>query len=109
MFSVRFRRRVRVRVRRPRRCRRRRQDFCISRQNRLSFTLDILDEESIGLGKCSEWPFGDLDQGRGCDIDKHKFACLQNKVRTTHPITTQLGNIISLAILITWLDFGGNL
>ena len=47
MFSVRFRRRIRVRVRR------RRNDFCFSRQNRLSFTLDIWDKESIGLGKCT--------------------------------------------------------
>ena len=36
-------------------------DFCFSRQNRLSFTLDIWDKESIGPGKCTEWPFGDLD------------------------------------------------
>ena len=55
MFSVRFRRRVR------RRRRRRRNDFCFSRQNRLSLTLDIWDKESIGLGKCTGWPFGDLD------------------------------------------------
>ena len=54
MFSVRFRRRVRVR-------RRRRNDFCFSRQNHLSFTLDIWDKESIGLEKCTGWPFGDLD------------------------------------------------
>ena len=39
MFSVRFRRRVRV-------CRRRhRNDFRISRQNRLSYTLDIWDKK----------------------------------------------------------------
>ena len=63
MFSVRFRRRVRVRVGR-------RNDFCFSRQNRLSFTLDIWDKEIIGLYKCTGWPFGDLDQGHGCDIDK---------------------------------------
>ena len=53
MFSVRIRRRVRVRVHR----RRRRNDFCFSRQNRLSFSLDIRDKGSIGLGKYNGWPF----------------------------------------------------
>ena len=47
-----------------------------------------------------------LTQGHGCDIDKQKFACLQDKVRTTQPITTKLGSDIPLAVLITWLDFG---
>ena len=35
------------------RFRRRRNDFCFSRQNRLSYTLYIWDKESIGLGKCT--------------------------------------------------------
>ena len=48
-----------------------------------------------------------LTQGHGCDIDKHKFACLQDKVRTTHPITTKLGSNIPLVMLITWVDFEG--
>ena len=48
-----------------------------------------------------------LTQGHGCGIDKHKFACLQDKVRMTQPITTTLGGYISLVMLITWLDFGG--
>ena len=95
MFSVRFRRRVRARVRR-----RRRNDCCFSRQNRLNFTLDIWDKESIGLGKCTGWPFCDP---YGCDIDKQKFACLQDKVRTTRPIITKLGSYM----LINWSDFGG--
>ena len=47
-----------------------------------------------------------LTQGHGCDIDKQKFACLQDKVRTTQLITTKLGSYIPLAMLITWLDFG---
>ena len=47
-----------------------------------------------------------LTQGHGCDIDKHKFACLQDKVRTTQPITTKLGSDIPLVMPITWLDFG---
>ena len=41
MLSIRFRRRRRVR----RRC----NDFCFSRQNRLCLMLDICDEENIGL------------------------------------------------------------
>ena len=34
----------------------------------------------------------DLLVGHGCDIDKQKFACLQDKVRTTQPITTKLSS-----------------
>ena len=47
-----------------------------------------------------------LTQGRGSDIDKHKFAFLQDKVRTTHLITTNLVAIY-LVMFITRLDFGG--
>ena len=105
IFSVRFcvRVRVRVRIRVHHRC----NDFCFSRQNRLSFTLHIWDKQSIGLGKCTGWPLVTLTQGHGCGIDKHKFACLQEKVRTTHPITTKLGSDIPLVVPITWLDFRG--
>ena len=35
-----------------------------------------------------------LTQGHGCGIDWYKFACLHDKVRTTHPITTRLGSYI---------------
>ena len=42
-----------------------------------------------------------LTQGHGCDIDKQKFACLQDKVRTTQPITTTLGSYIPLVMVIT--------
>ena len=48
-----------------------------------------------------------LTQGHGCDIDKQKFACLQDKVRTTQLITRKLGSYIPLVLVITWLDFGG--
>ena len=48
-----------------------------------------------------------LTQAHDCGIDKQKFACLQDKVRTTQPITTKLGSYITLGRLITWLDFGG--
>ena len=55
MFSVRFRR-----VRRHHRVRRR-NHFCLSRQNRLSLTLDIWHKEYMGLGKCTGltflWPW----------------------------------------------------
>ena len=47
-----------------------------------------------------------LTQGHGCVIDKRKFACLCNKVKTTHPITTKHGSNIPLVIFITRLDFG---
>ena len=49
MFSVRFRR-----VRRG-------NNFCLSGQNRLSLTLDIWHQEYMGLGKCTGWPYHDLD------------------------------------------------
>ena len=62
IVSLRFRR---VRHRRVRR----NNNFCLSRQNRLSYILDIWDTEYIGLGQCSEWPFFDLTQGHGCGID----------------------------------------
>ena len=56
MFSVRFCHRVcRLRLR-HRHCHR--KDFCFSRKNHLS---EIWDKESIGLGKCTRWPFHDLD------------------------------------------------
>ena len=84
MFSVCFR---------VRRHGRRRNDFCCSRQNRLSFNLDIWDKDSIGLGK---YVLDDilvtLTQVHGCDIDKQKFACPQDKVRTTQPITTKFSS-----------------
>ena len=46
-----------------------------------------------------------LTQGHDCGIDKQKFSCLRNKVRTTHQITTKLGSFIALVMIITWLDF----
>ena len=44
-----------------------------------------------------------------CGIDKQKFACLQDKVRTTQPITTKLGSYIPLVMLIACLGFVGSL
>ena len=43
-----------------------------------------------------------LTQGHGCDIDKQKFACLQDKVITIQPINTKLGSYILLVMFITW-------
>ena len=103
MFSVRFRVRVCVRIR----VRHRGNDFCFSHQKCFSYTLNIWDKESIGLGKCTGWLWVTLTQGHGYDIDEQKFACLQDKVRTTQPITTQLSSYIPLVMVITWLDFGG--
>ena len=47
-----------------------------------------------------------LTQGHGCGIDNQNCACLRDKVRTTHRITTKHGSIIALVMVITWLDFG---
>ena len=47
-----------------------------------------------------------LTQGHGCGIDYQKFACLRDKVRTTHQITIKRGSFIVLVMVITWLDFG---
>ena len=48
-----------------------------------------------------------LTQGHGCDVDKQQFAFLQDKVRTTQPITTKRGSYISLVMPVTWLEFRG--
>ena len=39
-------------------------------------------------------------QGHGCDIDKQKFACQHDTVRTTHQIVTKLGSYIPLVMLL---------
>ena len=49
-----------------------------------------------------------LTQGQGSVIDKQKIACLNDKVRTTHPIITKRGGFIALIIVIIWLDFAWN-
>ena len=70
------------------------------------FELDLryLVQRKYGSGKMY-WVT--LTQGHGCDIDKQKFACLQDKVRTTQQITTKLCSYIPLVMVITWLNFGG--
>ena len=64
--------------------------------------LRYLGQKNISLGKCTDDLCVTLTQGHGCGIDKQKFACLQDKVRTTQPITTKLGSYILLVMLITW-------
>ena len=45
-----------------------------------------------------------LTQDHGCVVDKQKFACLRDKVRPTHWITTKRGSFV--ALIIAWLDYG---
>ena len=47
-----------------------------------------------------------LTQGHRCGIDYQKFACLRDKVRTSHRITTKRCSFVALVMRITWLDFG---
>ena len=94
MFSVRFHRVCRRRVRR-------RNNFCLSRQNHLSLTLHIWHKKYVGLGKCTGWPFHDLDPRSRLWHWLKFFACLRDKVRTTHLITTRnlgLGDEISRSV-----------
>ena len=37
-------------------------------------------------------------------LSNKKIACLYDKVRITHPITTKLGSYIALVPLMTWLE-----
>ena len=46
-----------------------------------------------------------LTQGHDCGIDYQKSACLRDKVRTTHQITTKRSYFNALVVVITWLDF----
>ena len=39
-------------------------------------------------------------------FSSQKFACLQDKVRTTHPITIKRYNVIAQIMVITWLNSG---
>ena len=79
-------------------------DFCFSCQKRLKYTLDIWDKESIGLVNVLDDISMTLTQGHGCGLDKQKFAYLQDKVRTTQPIITNLGSYIPQVMLITLFD-----
>ena len=51
----------------------------------------------------SPWPWPKV--AAVASISK-KFACLHDKVRTTHYITTKQCSFIVLVTIITWLDFG---
>ena len=83
----------------------RRNDFRFSRQNCLSWILYVWNKDIIGLGKCTGWPFFDLDPRRWLWRWWTKIGCLRDKVRTTQPSTTKLCGYILLVMLITWLDF----
>ena len=48
--------------------------------------------------------FMTLTQGHGCGVNYQKFACLRDKVRTTHRITTICGSFVALVMVITWID-----
>ena len=88
MLSVGFYRRVR-----HRQCCR--NNFCFSRWNRACITLDICDNESLGLGKCTRWPF--------CDLDPRAQLWHQlTKMCISHPITTKAGSDIVIVKLDTW-------
>ena len=71
--------------------------------------LQLLSHPNVGWLYVLDDPSVTLTQGHGCDIDKQKFACLQGKVKTTQPITAKLSSDIPLVMIITWLDFWGNL
>ena len=97
MFSVCFRC---VRRRRNRRVHRS-NNFCLSHQNR----LDIGHKEYMDLGKCTGWSVYDIHPRSRLWHRLAKFACLCDKMRTTHWITTKHGSFIALVMVITWLDF----
>ena len=44
-------------------------------------------------------------QGHICAIDYQKFACVHDKVRSTHRITTKSGSFIAQVMVITQIDF----
>ena len=60
-----------------------------------------------GYGECTEWLSMTLTQGHSCGIDKQKFACLLDKVRNNHPITTERNSFIAVVMFITCWNFEG--
>ena len=42
-----------------------------------------------------------LTQGPDCGVNKRKSACLRDKVRITHWISTKRGSVVALAMVIT--------
>ena len=111
MFSFHFRR-VRVRVH-VRVCRRRRNDFCFSRQNHFSYILDIWDKESIGLGNVLDDLWVTLTQDHGCDIEKlffwqiflKNFRCFFSRSNTLLDISQEwLVRLMWNEKEVHWLD-----
>ena len=62
------------------------------RQNHFNFTLDIWDKESIGLGKCTGLPFGDLEP-RSL-INKNLLVC---RIKW-EPLNQSLQNLVALSL-----------
>ena len=60
----------------------------------------------MGLGKCTGRLSMTLTQGYNCGIDYQKFACLRDKVRIIHQITTKRDSFVALVMVITWFDIG---
>ena len=72
-----------------------------------SHVKTVWAKESIGVENVLDDLLVTLGQGHGCGIDEYRFACLQDKVRTSPPITKKLDSYISVVMLITWLDVRG--
>ena len=58
------------------------------------------------LGKCTGWPFYDLDPRSVLWHRLAKICCLRDKLKTTRRIITKHSSVIALVVVITWLDFG---
>ena len=75
--------------------------ICFSRQNVWAKTYIFGTKKVWVWEKVLDDLSVNLTQGHGCGIDEQKFACLQDNVRTTLPITTKLhSNIPLFKILI---------
>ena len=70
-----------------------RNNFSFSHQNRLCLILNIWDtKESIGLGKCTAWPFHDLDP-RSCMWHWLTKICLYAQLSEDH--SSNLQNLVA--------------
>ena len=75
-----------------------------------TFELDLryLGQRKYGSGKMYWVTFGwPWPKFTAVTLINKKFACLQDKVRTIQPIITKLCTYIPLAMISSWLDFGG--
>ena len=83
------------------------QRLLLLTSNPFVFTLGIWYKKSVGLGKCTGWPFHDLDPRSRLWHGLTQFACLHDKVRTTQSILTKLANHISIVMCINLINFWG--